>query len=56
MYEKKPRPVQFSHASHNLTVSLRPRNPIIGTVACCARAASPPKLRWQFDVVLGFFF
>src|SRR5262245_18558755 len=39
MYEKKPRPVQFL-TPRNLTVSLRPRNPIIGTVACCARAAS----------------
>src|SRR5262249_1030278 len=39
MYEKKPRPVQFL-TPRNLTVSLRPRNPIIDTVACCARAAS----------------
>src|SRR5262245_42534253 len=39
MYEKNPRPVQFL-TPRNLTVSLRPRNPIIGTVACCPRAAS----------------
>jgi hypothetical protein len=39
MYEKKPRPVQFL-TPRNLTVSLRPANPIIGTVACCARAGS----------------
>src|SRR5262245_11153599 len=39
MYEKKPRPVQFL-TPRNLTVSLRPKNPIIDTVAYCARAAS----------------
>src|SRR5262249_28363954 len=39
MYEKKPRPVQFL-TPRNLTVSLRPRKPIIDAIACCAWAAS----------------